>query len=451
MKRNIFVVVLSLVFGAMLFHSGVYAGVCIHTSVDRPVVLAGSDDEHIVVKVGLSGDDSSINLDRLPLNVSVVLDRSGSMRSNNKMEDAKRGAIEVVQRLNRNDIFSLVVYESVPRVILSAQQVTNKDAIIELIQGIHSGGSTALYGGVTMGADEVRKNLSDEYVNRIILLSDGLANVGPGSTSDLSELGQSLIKEGITVTTIGVGLDYNEDLMTVLANKSGGNSYFAGNSKELPKIFAEEIGEAMTLMAKRIRVFVDCPKGVSPVTILGREGNIYGQKMRSDIENLYGKNEKYILFEVKVPKHEDGKLIEAARVNVEYTDPYTRNSINETKKVTIKYNKNIDIVKNQENKKIIKASALTRTSEMKEEAIKLSDNGRYEEAAKLLKNRGVELEKVARECDNDKEILQEAFECQDSSNVIISNKGMSRLQRKSFKNDVSTQIGQQYYDPNRRN
>ncbi|MCK5393052.1 MAG: hypothetical protein KAI91_01850, partial [Candidatus Omnitrophica bacterium] len=114
-------------------------------------------------------------------------------------------------------------------------------------------------------------------------------------------------------------------------------------------------------------------------------------------------------------------------------------------------NKNIDIVKNQENKKIIKASALTRTSEMKEEAIKLSDNGRYEEAAKLLKNRGVELEKVARECDNDKEILQEAFECQDSSSEIISNKGMSRLQRKSFKNDVSTQIGQQYYDPNRRN
>lgn len=83
-----------------------------------------------------------------------------------------------------------------------------------------AGGGTALYAGVAQGASELREFLDPHRVNRIILLSDGQANKGPSSPSELGNLGAALISEGISVTTIGIGLGYNEDLMTQLAPRS---------------------------------------------------------------------------------------------------------------------------------------------------------------------------------------------------------------------------------------
>src|SRR4029450_1790476 len=91
------------------------------------------------------------------------------------------------------------------------------------------------------GAAAVRKFLDRQRVNRIILLSDGQANVGPSSPGDLGNLGASLIKEGISVTTLGLGLDYNEDLMTQLARRSDGNHYFIENSSDLARRFGYEV------------------------------------------------------------------------------------------------------------------------------------------------------------------------------------------------------------------
>ncbi|MGD9141961.1 MAG: VWA domain-containing protein, partial [bacterium] len=239
MKRIAFVIALSL--------AGILASGCIQaedrvsvfSEVDKPVVLAGSD-ERVVIKVGLKGLTMPVMPDRLPLNLAIVLDRSGSMRHYDKMENARLGAIEIIERLSEEDIISLIVYSDRPQVIVPAQPVRDKQALIEIVSGIYAGGSTALYGGVAYGAGQVRRNMSWEYVNRVILLSDGLANVGPSSTGALASLGRQLESEGITVTTIGVGLDYNEDLMTALAAESGGNAYFASTGRELPTIFAEE-------------------------------------------------------------------------------------------------------------------------------------------------------------------------------------------------------------------
>jgi len=411
---------------------------------DTPLVLPDQKN-HVVIKVGLFPEDKGIRLKRLPMNVSIILDKSGSMGSQSKMENAKRGAIEIIDRLNSKDIVSVIIYDSVPYTLVSAQHAVNREAIISQIRNITSGGSTALYGGVTLGASQIYRNLSEDYINRIILLSDGLANVGPQSTEDLACLGENLGSQGITVTTIGVGLDYNEDLMTALADKSSGNSYFARNSDELPQIFAEEVGEAMTLMARNVRILLECPDNIRPLSIIGRKGAIHNKEMEVVIGNLYGLNEKYTLFEVEVPEGENGKDLKAAHIRIEYDDPFTQKKVSRRMDVSVQYEKSKKIVEKRKDKKILKAAAVNRTAEVKEKAIALADKGQYKQAAKLIKQNSDELEKIARQCDNDKDLIQKAKECQEVSNQLNFKKSLSREQRKRLKNDHYTTINQQGY------
>ena len=172
---------------------------------DRAILPAGGT-QNVVIKITLEAPPPPSNIKRPPVNLSIVLDRSGSM-SGSKIEKAKDAAIEALKRLGSQDIFSLVVYDHVVETIIPAQLAVNTESMIRKIKSISTGGSTALFGGVSQGAAEIRKYLEGQYVHRIILLSDGLANVGPSTPADLGRLGAALIKENISVTTIGVGTD----------------------------------------------------------------------------------------------------------------------------------------------------------------------------------------------------------------------------------------------------
>jgi len=211
--------------GVMLTPASVFGRrVICRVDLDRAVLQAG-EKQKAVVKITLDAPRPPEIVKRPLVNLALVLDRSGSM-AGSKLEKAKEAAIEAFRRLGPNDIFSLVIYDHVVETLVPAQRVQNAEWIEGRIQSIHSRGNTALFGGVSQGAAEVRKNLEERYVHRILLLSDGLANVGPRTPEDLGRLGTALSKEDISVTTVGVGTDYNEDLMARLAQNSGGNTYF---------------------------------------------------------------------------------------------------------------------------------------------------------------------------------------------------------------------------------
>jgi Ca-activated chloride channel family protein len=282
-------------------------------------------------------------------------------------------------------------------------------------------------------------------MNRIILLSDGLANVGPSSSEARAGLGGMLEAEGITVTTIGVGLDYNEDLMTALAATSGGNAYFASTAHELPTIFAEEIGEAMTLTARDIRIRLDCPEGVRPVGVIGRDGEVSGRTMTVSVGKLYGKNEKYALFEVEVGAQEAGGERELASVRVEYADPLTNETQSDLQRVCVAFDESEEVVLEEENAEVTKQAVLTRASDAKREAVALADRGDVGGAAAVMKKNALELEKAASRCDNDDELLEEARACEEISSDIVANEGLTRYQRKRVVNDAFAQTNQQGY------
>ena len=277
-----------------------------------------SDKKQTVwVRVGLTGFKMESEKKRAAVNVAIVLDRSGSMQGD-KIKKAKEAAISAVDRLASQDIVSVITYDSNVQVLVPATKATDKAAIKEKIASITIGGNTALFAGVSKGAAEVRKFLDEEKVNRIILLSDGLANVGPSSPGELGALGVSLMKDQIAVSTLGLGLGYNEDLMMKLALKSGGNHVFIENASELADIFNKEFDDVMSVVAQNVRIKIQVPEGIRPVRVLGNDADINGQNVETKLAQIYSEQDRFILLELELPAGEVGQKMDISNVTVSY-------------------------------------------------------------------------------------------------------------------------------------
>ena len=265
----------------------------------HPVMPAHSK-QTTFLKVGLHGCELPDADQRPPVNVALVIDKSGSMQGD-KLSKAKEAAISALQRLRASDIVSVIVYHDGVQVILPATKLTNRETAVAAIQSIQAGGSTALFAGVSKGAAEVRKFLAANRVNRVILLSDGRANVGPNSPSELGELGLSLLREGISVTTLGLGLNYNEDLMTKLAVRSNGNHLFIERAEDLVATFHHEFNDVLSVVAQELSIAIRVAEEVRPVRVLGYEADIHGQDISIQLNQLYANQERFVLVEVEVP------------------------------------------------------------------------------------------------------------------------------------------------------
>jgi len=347
---------------------------------DREFVLKGRPQE-VVVKIDLTAIDGRQKHRRPPLNLAVVLDKSGSM-TGAKLEKTKQAAMLLVDRLAPNDIFSLVIFSDHAQVLIPAQKVEDKDALKEKIQGIEADGSTALYAGVTMGADQIQEYFSSKRINRVILLSDGLANVGPSSPRQLRRLGSDLAERGISVTTIGVGDDYNEDLMAGLAEASDANYYYVQDTEKLPEIFARELGGLLAVAARDVRIEIICPDGVKPLGFIGRAEKFESQRATVNLNQFTAGQDRYLFLRCLV----NGDKPEVARVNVNYKDELGDGS-DQSASGMVKVGFTGDQADSDKsvNGTVVAEKALMLTAVAKEEAIAQADAGNYQQAATILK------------------------------------------------------------------
>lgn len=287
-----------------------------------PVLQAGAKHK-AYLKVGMTGFERERAGDRVPINVAIVLDKSGSM-SGQKIQKAREAAVMAVQRLSADDIVSVVTYDNTVRVVVPATKAADKAQIINAIRRVGPGGNTALFAGVSKGADELRKFLDRNRVNRLVLLSDGLANVGPSAPGDLQNLGAGLSRQGMTVTTLGLGADYNEDLMQALARASDGNHLFVERPQDLKKSFDLEFGDVMAVVAQDVDVQINCAEGVRPIRVLGRDADIIGQKISARLNQLVSRHEKSILLEIELPPGEAGTERPVCEASVKYRNLETK-------------------------------------------------------------------------------------------------------------------------------
>ncbi len=353
------------------------APVSVRVEVDRPLLPAHHTNTAIV-KVALDAIRPR-HVARMPVNLALVIDRSGSM-SGEKLHQAKQAAHEALSRLAHYDVVALITYDGRATTLVPARPVGNGIRLRAAIDSISAGGSTNLYGGVELGAMELRERLRENFVHRVILLSDGQANVGPKSPAALSALGADLVEEGISVSTVGLGLGFNEDLMTALARRSDGNTYFVEHSVDLPRIFAQELGDVLSVVARELVVEITFPEGVRPVRIVGRDGHLSPDRVVIELNQMEGGAEKYALVEVEVAPEQAGVRRELAHAQVSYQTEANAPRVQRESKVSVSFTRDEAEVRARANQQVQADYALNRTAEVKDAVVLLADAGRMAEA-----------------------------------------------------------------------
>ena len=325
---------------------------------------------------------------RAPLNLAVVLDRSGSMQGA-KFEKAKQGACVAIDHLADDDYVSLVMFDNDTEVLLPPARVgsaRNRDALKSRIDRVRTGGGTAIHAGVTLGAQQVRRHLDREFVNRIVLLSDGLANVGLRRPSDLAALGRELRRDGLSVTTIGVGDDYNEDLMTALAEASHANYYYVRDAEKLPGIFAEELGVARTLVARGVTIRITAPDGVRIKEIIGQpEIECRGRSADIALPEYFGGDKRRFLARCVVESKASDPL-EVAAVNLSYEPTGGLKAEPQQHIARIQFTDEEKKSEASLHAEVARELAIAQNRLAKERAVQLADEGRAKEAAAVLRS-----------------------------------------------------------------
>ena len=244
---------------------------------------------------------------RRPLNVALVLDRSGSMRGR-KMADAKEAARRMVRLLEPGDIVSLVSYSDTVSVDWPARRFTGRDEarLLRVIDRLRAGGSTFLEGGMRAGAEQVERYLDDRRVSRVVLVSDGNANVGVRSGRALENISRRIAANGIATTTVGLGLDYNEDTMTAIADGGSGNYYYVRESEALGGTFRDELRAMMATAARRLFVRIRPRLGTRVVAVHGFDAERDGDAVIVPLPDLGETGERSLLLELSTPAHMHG-------------------------------------------------------------------------------------------------------------------------------------------------
>ena len=239
---------------------------------------------------------------RIPLNPSVVLDRSGSM-AGEKPAAARDAAAMLVQRLHPDDTVSVVAYDDEVTTVAEPATGAAQADLTTHIKSIQPGGTTNLSGGWLRGRELVAHGKREGGVNRVVLLTDGLANVGITAPDQLLGLCRTACGAGITTSTIGFGADYDEKLLRGMADAGGANTYYIERPDQAADVFAEELEGLLTLCAQTVAVEIRPSDAVTltairhqyPTTTLGTGG------ARLELGDVYAREPKSVLVEFFVP------------------------------------------------------------------------------------------------------------------------------------------------------
>lgn len=229
---------------------------------DRQFIRAGARSNRYVL-VSFTAPRAPRREDRRPINVAFVLDRSGSMAGENKFPLARQAVEQSLAMLRPGDRFSLVVYDDRVDVLASSANATPGSiaGAMHLLSAIDPRGSTDLCSGWLRGCEQVAQFVDQERVSRVLLLTDGLANHGTTEPGTLLRHASELRQRGVSTSTFGVGVDFDERLLRDMAHEGGGNFYFLEDSRQIPDLITSELGEALEIVMPKAAIEIEIPQG----------------------------------------------------------------------------------------------------------------------------------------------------------------------------------------------
>ena len=413
------------------------AAAVLDAGLGTPVMLGGRRNTAFL-RVSVVGAKVPPGMTRSEVNVCLAIDRSGSM-AGEKMASARRGAISALARLSDRDIVSVVAYDDTIQIVVPATRASNRRTIESGIERLQPGGSTALFAGVVKCAQEVRKFATRDRVNRIILLSDGIANVGPSSPTELGILGADLMREGISVATVGLGTDYNEDLMTELALRSDGRHTFVERAADLARFLDEEMGAATSVVARDAEVKIRCGEGVRPLRVLGRPADVVGNTVTSAFGKIYGARQHFFVVELDVDPSRAGETSrQIADVQVAFRDLLRNQTVDQSLVVAAEFTDRPNEVDARANPRITAELGLLSADAATERALQLRDAGDIQGAAQVLSQSSLDLESIARKSRDTR--LQKKINVQRTRAREVQEPERWSISRKFMKKDISDNV-----------
>lgn len=315
------------------------------------------------------------------LNLGIVLDRSGSMAGDN-IEYARQAACYAINQLLPTDYVAVTIYDDVVETIVPSTLAQDKSYITYQVQTVQARNMTNLHGGWQEGGIQTQKHFDSSKLNRVILLSDGLANVGKTNPEEIGIDVAKLAKEGISTTTMGVGKDYNEDLLEIMATRGDGNYYYIDTPDQLPEIFTSEMQGIMGTVGRNVTLRVELQGDVELADIF----NDFELTPQAEykLPNLVMANTFNVVMRLRIPPQSQAKELCKFRLSWDYPEQTERQRL--WASLTLPAVADAQLTEFPLDEEVQRQVILMLAARAKREAIAQVDAGNYQAASQILQN-----------------------------------------------------------------
>lgn len=338
--------------------------------------------------LNFNGEKTASVSSRRPLNLSLVIDRSGSM-AGQPLRYAIQAAQKLVESLTDQDIVSVVIYDDNADLILPPQPVKNPSEICKILGKIKAGGCTNLSGGWLLGCEQVKSCLNREYLNRVLLLTDGQANEGITDPQILTKTAHKQSEQGIITTTLGFGTYFNEDLLMGMAKAAGGNFYFIQSPDEATDVFRIELESLTSVVGQNLTVTLHPESSIELREILNNYRTTSTEKgLEIFVGDVYEIEAKQLAVQLVIPAQNTIGQLPLISIHYQY-QTLVNDSIEQLSgelPITINIGSEADAQQVQPDQSVFEQTSKLRIAQVKEQAIALTDKGEYQKAAETLRS-----------------------------------------------------------------
>ena len=285
-------------------------------------ISAGGQEE--IIQIGIQGRETSFE-ELPPMNIAFVIDKSESMSEQDKLDWVKDAFDIFIERVRDKDFISLVVFDDEAKVIFPSTQMRTMQERMKFKDAVHSiipGGGDNLEASLTLGYKQVEANFRKDYSNRVLLLSDGTVS-GEEEVSGVFRMVENFNEMHINLSTIGVGANYNLELMRGLADKGGGSSRFISGREEMEKTFGSDLDRTFVPTARSLSMKLEFLQDVEILGTWGYDNRIEGNTIHYYLGTLHHRDYETILAQIRIPPQSTRELTQEknlARFSLSYTD-----------------------------------------------------------------------------------------------------------------------------------